>query len=545
MSDPSITCFDLAFAWPDGTPVVSGLSFTLGRGRFGLVAPNGAGKSTLLRLIARDLVPARGVVRVYGALAWLPQHLSIDADATVADALGVAHVLDALRALGSGGDEAARLAVIGDDWDIETRTAALLDRLHLGYVATERPLHAVSGGEAMRLGLAARLLRRPDVLLLDEPSNNLDAVARDALYRVIDDWRGTLLVASHDRALLERMDGIAALHADALELHGGGFSAYAAQHAEHVAAAERTLRQAEHVLAREQRERQQARERAQRRSGAAVRDNRGGGLPRIVAGNRKREAQVAAGRADGVHAGRLSQALASRDAARAALTEVLLPDLSLPQTRVAGDRLLFAGDGLQVCHAGVPLFGDGGVDASIRGPARIALTGRNGAGKSTLLRLIAGDLVPDAGTLRRAPVRIATLSQRLDLLDAARSIDDNLAGFAPQLSTTERRLHLARYLFRAERVHLPVSALSGGERLRATLACLFASEPAPQLLLLDEPTNNLDLVGVAQLEQALCAFEGAIVVVSHDAVFLDNIEVTQRWRIEDRTLWTDEKKRAD
>jgi ATPase subunit of ABC transporter with duplicated ATPase domains len=157
-----------------------------------------------------------------------------------------------------------------------------------------------------------------------------------------------------------------------------------------------------------------------------------------------------------------------------------------------------------------------------------AVLGPSGAGKSTLLRLLDGDLQPDAGQLQRADGRVAYLSQRLDLLDEHRTVAESLADAAPTMPPAERSTLLARFLFRGARVHLPVAALSGGERLRATLACVLHAEPAPHLLLFDEPTNNLDLAGIGQLVSALAAYRGAFLVVSHDQRFLADIGV-QRW----------------
>jgi ATPase subunit of ABC transporter with duplicated ATPase domains len=187
-----------------------------------------------------------------------------------------------------------------------------------------------------------------------------------------------------------------------------------------------------------------------------------------------------------------------------------------------------------VAYGDRELFAD--VALTIRGPERIALTGPNGAGKSTLLRLISGDL--EGGETRRADGRVAYLSQRLDLLAPDRTVAENFAAFAPAMPDAERMNLLARFLFRGAGAHLKVSALSGGERLRATLACVLYAEPAPQLLLLDEPTNNLDLISVAQLESALTAYEGAFVVVSHDERFLTEIGVNRRLTLTEGRLET-------
>jgi ATPase subunit of ABC transporter with duplicated ATPase domains len=181
------------------------------------------------------------------------------------------------------------------------------------------------------------------------------------------------------------------------------------------------------------------------------------------------------------------------------------------------------------------VFGDG-VDLTIRGPERIALTGPNGAGKTTLMRLITGELAPDSGTIKRSDGRIAYLSQRLDLLDLDRTGAENFAAFAPERPEAERMNLLARFLFRGPLAHLPVGVLSGGERLRATLACMLYAEPAPHLLLLDEPTNNLDLVSAGQLEGALNSYQGAFLVISHDERFLAALGINRWLRLADGTL---------
>lgn len=522
----SIVCSQLSFAWPDDTPLFDGLSFTVGEGRTGLVAPNGAGKSALLALIASELTPTSGSVTVDGRLGYLPQSLPYIAHRTVAELLGVAPVIEALDALAHGNPDDYVFATIGDDWDVEERARAQLDRLGLSHIALDRRLETLSGGEIVSIGIAAQLLSRPDVLLLDEPTNNLDLDARHRLYDALDDFTGCLLVVSHDRMLLDRMDRIVELYRGELRSYGGNFTMYAETVELEQRVAESNVRSAQQLIKREKREKQQARERAARRAGTAARNVKDAGLPKIVAGARKRRAQESAGRVDRVGAARVDDARDRLEEAERAVRDDDTLVLDLPDTVVPAGRDVLTAKGLRLRSGDRPILDD--VDLSVRGPERIALTGPNGTGKSTLLRIVTADVEPDSGTVARSGGRVAYLSQWLDLLDPHKTVAESLADFAPSLSHTRRMHLLAQFLFQGDRIHLPVGALSGGERLRATLACVLFAEPAPELLLLDEPTNNLDLVSVGQLQAALNAYRGAFIVVSHDERFLTEIGV-QRW----------------
>ena len=399
MPDPSVICSNLSFSWSDDTPVFRDLSFAVGRGRTGLVAPNGAGKSTLLKLMAGELQPNAGSVVVNGLLGYLPQALPYSGELSVAEVLGIDAAVKALAALEAGDASEAVFTEIGTDWDVEERTRAQLDRLGLDEVSLDRRLSTLSGGQVVSLGLAAQLLRRPDVLLLDEPTNNLDVGARRKLYAVLEDWVGCLLLVSHDRELLDLTDGIAELDADEIRYYGGNFTAYrTAVQAEREMAQSR-MRSAAQDVKREKREMQQARERAARRAGTAARNIKSAGLPKIVAGAMKRNAQESAGKADETHAARLSDAMARLDAAEPVAPRTIRPLRSnCPEPGCRRGARCSTANRLQIHYDGKPVFAGAGADLEVRGPERIALTGPNGAGKSTLLRLISGQLEAAGGT---------------------------------------------------------------------------------------------------------------------------------------------------
>ncbi len=559
----AILCSDLSFSWPDGTPVLSHLTVSFGPGRTGLIGVNGSGKSTLLRLIAGELRPRSGLVRADGEVGYLPQAITLGTGRSVSDMLGITGALHALRAIEAGQADQEAFAAVGDEWDVEERARAWLDRLGLARLGLEDRVERLSGGETVLVSLGALFLRRPDVILLDEPTNNLDLDARTRLYEAVASWTGVMVIVSHDRELLGFVDQIADLSGGTIRIYGGNLQGYSELLAAERAAAQRAVSAAAADVRRERRDLADAQVKQARRDRQGRKVAESGSLPRIVADARKRHAQESAGRSRELHAERLQAARDRLDDAEQAIRDDAEIRVELPATAVPAGRTVLTVSGLAetpwhpaspatvaATEAAATEAARPGVLAELilRGPERIALTGPNGSGKTTLLRAIAGLTAPPGPqaappglqtpppglTIRRGAV-VGYLPQRLDILDDSLTVVDNVRQAAPAASVNEVRASLARFLFRGERADRKAGTLSGGERFRAVLAALLLAQPAPQLLLLDEPTNSLDLASVRQLSQALAAYRGALLVASHDLPFLRSAGITRWLRLDPAT----------
>lgn len=537
-----ISLSQLTFSWPDGTPVFTELSTVFAAGRTGLVGPNGTGKTALLRLIAAELTPIRGAVATTSPIAYLPQKLTLHTRQSVTELLGLSAKRQALAQILAGHEErmSENLELIGDDWDLEERAVALLAGYGLPAAGTEfldRTVGTLSGGEAMIAALAGLELGARPITLLDEPTNNLDRTARERLYQAVERWRGTLVVATHDRALLERVDAIAELRpvrnrswaGERVQLlrHGGNWDSYTEALEGERESAQRLVRDAGARLATEKRQRIENETKIARR--AKQGRKAASGMPAIVANERRKQAEQSAGKVRGTMGDRESEAaLALADAKDAlpcdASIRIALPDTAVPSGRTVLDvpaSVVMLGG---MFDAGTRLEPDSRL--TLRGPERVTLTGPNGVGKTTLLNALASSAAVPVGYLRQ---RIAAGADDWEGLEDTLSVLENVRAATPLAALSDVREQLARFHFRGELVNQIAGELSGGERFRVALARILLAQPAPQLLLLDEPTNNLDLASVEQLVSALNDYQGALIVSSHDDAFLGLLAPEREW----------------
>jgi ATPase subunit of ABC transporter with duplicated ATPase domains len=518
----------------------SGLDLVLAPGDVvGLVGANGAGKSTLLRMLAGKTTPEEGTVVLSpptATVGHLPQEPDRRPGETVAAFLarrtGVARAqaeMDAAaEALGSGApgsDDAYALAL--DRWlalggaDLEERSGAVADDVGLG-VALDVPMTALSGGQAARAGLAALLLSRYDVLLLDEPTNDLDLDGLERLERFVSGLRSPTIVVSHDREFLARtvtrvveLD----LAQQRVGVYDGGYDSYLA-------------------------EREVARRHA--REAYEEYDDKLGSLKDRAVMQRNWMAQgVRNARrksTDNDKIGRNKRAETSeKQAAKARQTQRAIERLDvveeprkeweLRMTIAAAPRsgAVVASLSGAVVHRG--RFTLGPVDARVDWADRVVITGANGSGKSTLLGALLGRIPLDEGSGGLgASVRVGEIDQARGLFLGPEPLVRAFRDAVPDWSEPDVRTLLAKFGLNAAHVPRPAASLSPGERTRAALALLQAREV--NLLVLDEPTNHLDLPAIEQLEQALDAFPGTVLLVTHDRRMLESVRTTRRWVVE-------------
>jgi len=570
-----ITLDHISYAHPSQPPLFEDLSAVFSAPLTGLIGDNGCGKTTLMRLILGELTPDSGSLAAPERIAYLPQDLGLGREQTLAELCGIAETLQALQAVESGEYSPELYEVIGDNWDVEERTlatlatygftpATLVDRDNPEAIRAlfTRDMRSFSGGEAVIAALASLMVSDPEFILLDEPTNNLDSVAKAQLFETLEVLPCPALIISHDRDLLERMHVIAELHADRqglahLRLFEGNYSTYRQALETEQQAAQRRVTEAKNQVRSAHREWVQAQEIISKNMAQVWKDDQ----PDTILDLAKDASRQAAAKLRGLRVGKQEQAQEAYQNAQdqVRIQEKIYAELS-QQPLPAGRKVLELSrvdssqvsretftvqqptkvDSLHFSPAEANNESQQGTPAErpehliLSGPEHLRITGANGSGKTTLLEAIAhageADYLSPVQPAYRVDycIKGAYIPQRITL-DPQLTLLQSVQRANPGVSEQHLRDQLARLLFRRESVHHKTGELSGGERFRAAVAQVLLADPVPQLLMLDEPTNNLDISSVDWLVQALEAYTGALIVVSHDEDFCRRIRI-------DRTL---------
>ncbi|MBK5534332.1 ABC-F family ATP-binding cassette domain-containing protein [Pseudomonas sp. TH08] len=514
----------LVFQFDNGETIFDALNLKFDHLPTAIVGRNGVGKSVLARLIAGQLLPTAGTVVSSVSVNYVSQSFVPTPGQTVAEATGAAPILAALERLNLGCASADDFDLIGERWDLPDRLRQLLDGAGLPHIAAGDLTKALSGGQQARIALIGALLSQAQLLILDEPTNHLDSAGRQWLLSSLKQWRGGLIVVSHDRQLLEHMQKIVELTPLGATVFSGSYADFVEQRRRQQAAAQAQLDQARTERQRERTRLQREHDTIQRHAAGSRRNAQTANVASFERTAMKAAAREIMGHVRLGHQARKTD-LDSR--VRDAYAQVV-PDsevlINLPGSVVPSTRQVCTL--LDACLPWLPLEAPSTrLNLAIHGPMRVAISGPNGCGKSTLLKMLATKRLPVSGVCNTY-VPFAFLDQQLKILDDQTSIVEQLQAQRTQLDEGTLRSYLAHLQLNAQRATQPCASLSGGERLKAALALALWRQIPAQLMLLDEPTNHLDLPSIQAFERALQTFPGAIVAVSHDHAFLRALNPT-------------------
>ena len=517
---PSFILHQVACQFPTGDTLFGPLNLTLEPSLCALVGRNGSGKTRLLRLLAGLDEPATGHIERFGSHAWVAQQHVISSQTTLAELLGYDAIFTARKRIDSGDYQPDDLALLDGYWDIVERLSEAFINATLPPFEPDKPAIELSGGERIRALLCGAFTAGADFLLLDEPTNHLDRQGRAWFYDQLSRYQGGVLVASHDRELLEQVPRILELSASGLRSYGGNYADYQAQRDAEQQAARAAL---EHAATERKRTRvrmQKEHDDSQRRSAKTLRTVDTLNIASFERVKYKGAAKERIGTWKKQHSEQNEALNAAVNKARERVEDDNPVMFTLPGSQISEGKQVLVLEDLVLQHVPVPPL-----TWRIDGPMRVALKGPNGCGKSTLLKTLLGEMAPRSGSCK-VSVSCAYLDQHLSRLDLSQSVMTHLNLSHTPLEEGVLRTRLAQLQLGADKVMLPLAALSGGERLKAALACVLWGAEATQLLLLDEPTNHLDLASVQAIEAALAGFPGALLVVSHDEAFLSGLTLT-------------------
>jgi len=490
-----------------------------------LVGNNGSGKSTLLKIMAGRLQPPEGQVHCSVQPYYVPQVYGRFNDLNIAQALNVEQKLQALQEILAGNVTETNMGTLNEDWTIEERCREALEYWQLNIPDLWQSMGTLSGGQKTKVFLAGIMIHRPEIILLDEPSNHLDTKGRETLYEFIRSATCTMLVVSHDRSLLDLLNPVYELGRRGITVYGGNYTFYAEQKQIEGQALDQDLKSREKALRKAKETERESMERQQKLDARGRKKQYKAGLPTIMLNTFKNSAEKSTARIKNVHAEKVENSTQELRKLREELPERDKMKFDFDNSALHKGKLMLQAEGVQISYNHRTLW-EQPLSFSIHSGDRLALKGPNGSGKSSLIRMILGSIEPSRGKIKRNTGRSVYIDQDYSLLDDRLSIYEQAQAFNTSgLQEHDIRIRLNRFLFTKTYWDKPCAVLSGGERMRLMLCCLNIGSKAPDLIVLDEPTNNLDIQNIEILTEAVREYEGTLIVVSHDTHFLAQLHI--------------------
>ena len=519
----------LSYIHADRTPLFEGVSFSVAEHRkIALIGPNGSGKSTLLHLLTGEEKPASGTIAFSGAPYFVPQHFGQYNKLTIAGALGIETRVNALRAILAGDLSVENYNALQEDWGIEERAVKALADWGLCGFELSQPLASLSGGEKTRVFLSGIAIHKPDLVLMDEPSNHLDRSSREQLYRLIETDPAAMIIVSHDRTLLNLLDTTIELGRKGVTVYGGNYEFYKEQKENQLRALHERVEDREKNLRSAQKTAREAAERKEKQDARGKGKMKKEGVPRIMLKTITDGAAASAKKQKEVHSEKIEGITEELKFLREQVPAQRDMKVKLDDSTLHAGKILITAKALNFAYGEKELW-PAPLSFQIRSGERIVIEGKNGSGKTTLLKLILGQLEPTDGTIVRAEsLRFLYIDQEYSLIDNRLTVFEQVERFNARFQPEHiLKTELHRFLFPADTWDKPCNRLSGGEKMRLIFCCLIISDSTPDLFILDEPTNNLDIQSLEIVTNSLKNYRGTLLVISHDRYFTREIGAVQ------------------
>lgn len=523
----------LTYNHPNKEELFQAISFTVNnQEKIALVGHNGTGKSTLLKLIAGLLVPTSGQIQVDSQAYYIPQVVGQFNHLSLAEALHIDHQLKALSEILHGDVTTQNLEVLNDDWTIEERALEALRYWELDQFEWSQSMAELSGGQKTKVFLAGLHIHQPKFVLLDEPTNHLDSEARELVYHYISTTSATLIVVSHDRELLNRLNKVIELRSDGVKTYGGNYAFYTTQKDIETSALQMDMNNQEKALKKAKEKARDTLERQQKLDARGKKKQEKAGISTIMMNTLRNQAEKTTAKTKGAHADKIQSLTTDLHRLRDKVASLEEIKVFFDDSTLHTGKLLVHAEHINFGYS-ANLLWKNPMNFQLLSGDRVALKGKNGAGKTTFVQLVLGELQPSQGTISRHFTSAMYIDQEYSIIQDRQTVIQQAESFNSQaLADHEVKIRLNRFLFSKSTWDKPCSTLSGGEKLRLILCCLTIGQHSPDLIILDEPTNNLDLQNTMLLTHAIKNYKGTLLVISHDSVFLKAINCHREIKIE-------------
>lgn len=522
-----LTIQNLSYTHLNKDLLFSGISLTVNnQQKIALIGNNGVGKSTLLKIIAKELQPSEGILKVETQAYYIPQAFGQYNHLSIAEALQIDEKLNALKDILNGSVSEENFSLLNEDWTIEERCKEALNYWNLSDLDLSQKVGALSGGQKTKVFMAGISIHQPELILLDEPTNHLDITGRNILYDFIENTKSALIIVSHDRKLLNILNTICELNKIGIKVYGGNYDFYRAQKEMEFNALNQDIHSKEKALRKAKEKERETLERQQKLDIRAKKNVGKAGLPKIVSNTWRNRAERSSAKISGVHEEKIGGIKEELQSLRSSLSKTDLMKFRFDNIKLHRGKKLFVAKNINFGYEDAAKLWKENLNLEIVSGERVAIKGLNGSGKTTLLKIISGNLTPQIGTVFIAENKSIYIDQDYSLIDN----NINIYEQAQQFNTTallehEVKIRLNRFLFAKDDWDKSCKALSGGERMRLMLCCLSIGNQSPDVIILDEPTNNLDIQNIEILTSAIHDYQGTLLVISHDEMFLEQINI--------------------